>query len=190
MSKDDPLYERLTTLQADGTPLKREQALIKSLNPALFTYTDWNKWNDRRIYFDKWVTRAKGIADLGAGSLAAAGSAVLATGACGGTLGVACPVAGSLGALGVSAGLNQAKEGARQIFKAYESKEGKEVQASFRAYYGPVPKPEPRAPLVQDAIDLGPILLEATAVTGILQVVKHAVKTEVQLTGKAAKTEK
>lgn len=64
-------------------------------------------------------------------------------------------------------GYHQAKQGTQQLFGAYQSKAGEQVLASFNPTTS-----ESRAPLVQDAIDLDAVVLEAAAVKGILQVVK------------------
>ena len=168
---NDPHYAKLSALQWEGEDYATEKSLLRSRGVFMYSYTPWHSLNDLRSAQDEWATRAKGAAHLAVGSVVTVGSVGAGAVMCVASAGVGCAAGAGVAAIGGGLGYAQAVSGAQTAFGPYQSTEGAKVLASFDPA-----QPENRSPLVQDAIDLGMLGLEAGLLKSVGQIAKGVSK--------------
>ncbi|WP_081002085.1 cytidine deaminase-like fold-containing protein [Pseudomonas protegens] len=127
---DDPLYNAVAQLEADGRNFKDAQAKLMGTG-AFDEYGAWDKANDELLRNDKELSRSGNAsrAVLGAvGAAAGFGGAILTTPACVTGLGCALP---TFSALGGTLSFHDGWQATGQLFAPYEYTQGSKVLNSF-----------------------------------------------------------
>ena len=146
--KNDPYYQLLQELQAEGRQYKKEQEQLKATG-QFEKYGDWDStvdWYDRNA---SSIDKARGIGNVGQAGFTLAGLPVAAYFTCTGSGGALCEMAIAGTFIGAKNAVDTGAKGISQLAGTYQHGLGAQVLASFET---PV---DGYSNLTQDAIQTG-----------------------------------
>lgn len=127
LSSDDPHYDTFKTLELVGSDYTAELTQLET--SELFTYTGKDATEDFLSRQDKGITRFTGIVQTLAGVGGAAGSAAGGAVLC--VSGVGCGLGALISSAGMTAGIEEYREGIDKLTTEYTANQGNRITASF-----------------------------------------------------------
>lgn len=151
ISPDDPSYNTFKTLEWAGSDYTSELALLEA--SGLFTYPFKDATEDFLNRHDEGITRFTGIVQTLAGVGTAAGSVAGSSVLC--VTGVGCGLGALISAAGMTAGIEEYREGIAKLTTEHTPDQGDRVAASFHPDTYPVERSR--------VAELGRVAVVATA---------------------------
>ena len=127
LSPDDPHYNTFNTLELAGSDYTAELTQLEA--SELFIYTRKDATEDFLSRHDKGITRFTGIVQTLAGVGGAAGSAAGGAVLC--VSGLGCGLGALISSAGMTAGIEEYREGIAKLTTEYTVNQGNRVAASF-----------------------------------------------------------